>query len=50
MESINSYKWTNLQNINRLTDLENQLMITQKKLVGGWIKCLGLTYTLIYIK
>ena len=28
------YKWTNLQNRNRLTDIENKLMVTKGERVG----------------
>ena len=30
------YKWTYLQNRNRLTDLESELMVTQGGGGGGW--------------
>ena len=42
------YKWTYLQNRNRVTDVENKLMVTRGESgVGGRDK-LGLTYTLMY--
>ena len=31
----NGYKWTYLQNRNRVTDVENKLMVTKDKMVGG---------------
>ena len=34
-ESKNLYKWTNLQNRNRLIDLENKLMLPKGKESGG---------------
>ena len=40
------YKWTYLQNRNRLTDIENKFMVTKTE-CGGMDKsrALGLTYT-----
>ena len=35
VESKKWYKWTYLQNRNRLTDLENKLMVTKGEKVGG---------------
>ena len=49
MESISSYQWTNLQNRNRLTDWENQIMTIKGKLEGTG-KFGTKIYTLIYIK
>ena len=45
------YKWTYLQNRNRLTDIENKLMVTKGETVGRdklgiWLYI----YTLLYIK
>jgi len=38
------------QNRNRLTDIENRLMVTKRKRRGGEIRSLGLTYTRYSIK
>ena len=35
IESKKWYKWTYLQNKNRLTDIENKLMVTKGKRWGG---------------
>ena len=44
------YKWTYLQNRNRLTDSENKLKVTKGERWGeGEIRKLGLTYTHYYI-
>ena len=46
------YKWTYLQNRNRLIDIENKLMVTKGESWGGGegkIRNLGLTYTYYYI-
>ena len=44
------YKWTYLQNQNRLTDLENELMVTGGKSGGkGYLGSLELTCTHGYI-
>ena len=39
------YKWTYLQNRNRVTDVENNLMVTSRESEGGITGRLGLTYT-----
>ena len=46
------YKWTYLQNKNRLTDLENKLYGYQKGKVGGGInQKFGINiYTLLYVQ
>ena len=46
------YRWTYLQNRNRLTDLENELMVTRGEgLEGGIVKEFGFDmYTLLYLK
>ena len=45
------YKWTYLQNWNRVTDVENKLMVTLGKGGGGINWKIGIdTYTLLYIK
>ena len=46
------YKWTYLQNRNRLTDIENKLMVTNGKRKGEGINWeFGIKiYTLLYIK
>ena len=46
------YKWTYLQNSNRLTDIESQLMVTKGEVWGGGIyQELGMnTHTLLYIR
>ena len=49
VESISSYQWTNLQNRNRLTDWENQIMTIKGKLEGTGKFGMKI-YTLIYIK
>ena len=45
------YKWTYLQNRNRLTDLENELMVTGVRVEGGinWVIEINI-YTLLYLK
>ena len=44
------YKWTYLQNINRVTDVENKLMVTKGERGGeGQLGRLGLTYTHYYL-
>ena len=43
------YKWADLQNRNELTDIESRLLVTKGRW-GRWIRSLGLTYTLLYIK
>ena len=44
------YKWTYLQNRNRLTDLENKLVVTGGK-GGGKVREFGINmYTLLYLK
>ena len=45
------YKWTYLQNRNRLTDLENELMVTGVRVEGGinWVIEIDI-YTLLYLK
>ena len=46
-----SYKWTYLQNRNRVTDVENKLMVTGGSEEGGINWKIGIdTYTLLYIK
>ena len=48
VESKHWYKWTYSQN--RLTDIENKLMVTKGESGGeGWSKNLGLTDTNYYI-
>ena len=45
------YKWTYLQNQNRLIDLENELVVTSEGRVrggGGIVESLRLTYTNYY--
>ena len=45
------YKWTYLQNRNRVTDVENKLMVTRGKGGGGINWEIGIDiYTLLYIK
>ena len=46
------YKWTYLQNRNRLTDLENELMVTMGEgCQGGIVREFGIDmYTLLYLK
>ena len=46
------YKWTYLQNRNRLTDLENELMVTRREGCGeGIVREFGIDmYTLLYLK
>ena len=46
------YKWTYLQNRNRLTDLENELMVTREEGWRGGIDGeFGIDmYTLLYLK
>ena len=44
------YKWTYLQTRNRLTDLENKLMVTNGKGCEEYIGNLGSTYTHWYFK
>ena len=46
MKSKNWYKWTYLQNRNRLTDIENKLTVTKED--EGYIS-LGLIDTCYYI-
>ena len=48
----NWYKWTYLQNRNRLTDLENELMVTRGEGSGGGVDWeFGIDmYTLLYLK
>ena len=48
MESKQWYKWTYLQNKNRLTDIENKLMVIKMER-GGYIRDLGLTGVHYYI-
>ena len=45
------YKWTYLQNRNRHTDLENELMVTGVRVEGGinWVIEIDI-YTLLYLK
>ena len=43
VESKKWYKWTDLQNRNRCTDLENKLMVTKEARKGS-IRRLELTY------
>ena len=47
-----NYKWTYLQNRNRLTDLENKFMVTLwGKVVGGMVRSLEIDmYILLYLK
>ena len=41
----NVYKWTDLQNRNRLTDFKNKFMVTKGERQGeGWIGGLGLIH------
>ena len=44
------YKWTSLQNRNRVTDVENKLMVAKQERKGGGIKCkIGIDiYTLLW--
>ena len=45
------YTWTYLQNRNRVTDVENKLMVTKGERGGGINWEIGIdTYTLLYIK
>ena len=45
------YKWTYLQNRNRLTDIENKLMVTKGERWGGVNYKFRISrYTLLYIK
>ena len=45
------YKWTYSQNRNRLTDLENELMVTGVRVEGGINWVIGIDiYTLLYLK
>ena len=47
------YRWTYLQSISRVTDIENKLMDLRLPRLGGegaeWIGRLGLTYILYYV-
>ena len=49
MESKKGYKCTYLQNRNRLTDIENKLMVTNGEREEGQIGRLGLTYIHYYM-
>ena len=45
VESTKRYKWSHLQNINRLTILENKPMATKgDRCVKGWVGSLGLAF------
>ena len=45
------YKWSYLQNRNRVTDIENKLMVTKGESGGGISWDIGIDiYTLLYIK
>ena len=46
-----SYKWTYLQNGNRVTDVENKLMVTKGKRRGGINWEIGMDiYTQLYVE
>ena len=47
----NWYKWTYLQNRNRVTDVENKLMVSRGEWGGGTNWEIGIEiYTFLYIK
>ena len=52
METKIRHKWIYLRNRNRLTDIENKLVVARGRLLtvaGGWIESLGLADANYYI-
>ena len=46
MESKKLYKWMYIKNRNRLTDIENKLVVSKGEMEGGGqIRGMGLTHT-----